>query len=84
MMYLRTVCVTSVLAHCTVIHSNHQLAYNTVWERIITGLAYIQFLDACICIYDMFVCEMFLKIVISIYVCVYVVIKFLINKLINK
>ena len=30
--------------------------------------------------YDMFMCEMFLKIVISIYVCVYVVIKFLINK----
>ena len=28
----------------------------------------------------MFMCEMFLKIVISIYVCVYVVIKFLINK----
>ena len=28
----------------------------------------------------MFLCEMFLKIVISIYVCVYVVIKFLIKK----
>ena len=37
-------------------------------------------LDACICIYNMSMCEMFLKIVISIYVCVYVVIKFLINK----
>ena len=29
----------------------------------------------------MLICEMFLKIVISIYVCVYVVIKFLINKI---
>ena len=39
-----------------------------------------QMFDSCICIYDMFMCEMFLKIVISIYLCVYVVIKFLINK----
>ena len=31
-------------------------------------------------VYDMLICEMFLKIVISIFVCVYVVIKFLINK----
>ena len=34
----------------------------------------------CMYIYDVFICEMPLKIVISICVCVYVVIKFLINK----
>ena len=35
-------------------------------------------------IYDMLICETFLKIAISIYVCVYVVNKFLINRIDSK
>ena len=34
MMYLRTVCVTSVLAHCTVIHSDIEYLNKSKWVEI--------------------------------------------------
>ena len=39
MMYLRTVCVTSVLAHCTVIHSEYKNANSNfnVSDEILSG-----------------------------------------------